>query len=319
LRRTVVTLAALLFALSAAAADFSTSTLTSSAPKVYPLDTVDYVVTVRNSGATSPNYLQVASPIPVSAMYVASSPDWKFDAAKRELSWFGRLPPGTSQELRMTLLAMPETEGNLIAARVPIRYDGSEWNLHRSVEVDTRPAGRAGLTGCGWVIVAFAGLFAVVLLFVRRGPRVAAVMWIFLSAGFLLIFVWIARDDARIARSYRETRCTVLDSLAEVTSTTKTTRNRTRANFKATFAVRHGDTVTVAGESPSTLRIGGGSKATRAALEQVRVGSTIPCFADPADPKRVVLTREIGAAYGFALIPLVGLILGVVVWRRGSR
>jgi Domain of unknown function DUF11 len=315
---------------TAASADFSQSTIAASAAKIYPLDTVDYSVTVRNAGPGQPNYLQVESPIPVSAMYVGSSPEWKFDPAVREVTWYGQLPPGAEHTFRLTLVAMPETEGNTISARVPIRYDGSEWNLHHSLEVDTRPAtggvavGGYRVTGCGLTVLGFAALFAVVLLFARRGAHAAAMLWIMLSLGFLAIFVWIGFEDARILRGYRETRCTVLDALAQYEeSTSRPTstaqRQQRTGDWKPAFAVRHGDVVTVTGESPSTLRVGGGSKATRAALEKLTVGSVAPCFVDPADPKRVVLTREIGGAYFFALVPLIGLLIGIAILKGAKR
>ncbi|MFP5245266.1 MAG: hypothetical protein ACLGH0_01135, partial [Thermoanaerobaculia bacterium] len=51
------------------APDFRQSTITASRTSIHPLETIEYTITIRNSGTRAPSYLRVANDIPPAAMF----------------------------------------------------------------------------------------------------------------------------------------------------------------------------------------------------------------------------------------------------------
>lgn len=281
-----------------AAAKFDTSTITASRSTIYPLETIEYTITVRNSGDSAPNYLRVANAIPTSAMFVSASPDWKFIEADRELSWIGRLPPGASRVLTHTLVTRPESSGLTLANRAAIHHDGAYWAVDHDLEIDTRPTG-GGITDAGRLVLGYVALALIIMIAVRRQSRMlrTAVWLIVVSTGFLLIFGHMAWRDSRMRTQFVETQCTVVDSMTRYMEA-----RQTRGGGNPIFAVRYGDTVSV----------GSG----REALPR---GANARCWYDPKEPTKVVLTRNVGGEYGFALIPLATLAFGILLLRAERR
>lgn len=301
-----------------AAPRFETSTITASRTAIHPLETIDYTITVRNSGDSTASYLRVANAIPTSAMFVSASPDFKFIEADRELSWIGRVAPGQSKILTFSLITRPESSGLTLANRAAIHYDGSYRGIDHELEIAAAPT-RGGMTNAGWIVVAYLAVGAGLFIITRR-TRVAFGL-IYLSAGFLLFFVDLARRDARMQSRFTETRCTIVDSMARYTESQRagTTSSRRSGTWTPLFAVRYptplGDAVSIGYASASAVQFGS-PRPSAIALAALPRGGTAPCWYDPDDPKQVVLVRGFGAAYGFALIPLMTLLLGVVLVRR---
>lgn len=302
-----------------AAPNFGTSTIAASRSTIYPLETIDYTITVRNTGDSAPSYLRVANAIPTSAMFVSASPDWKFIEADRELSWMGTLQPGASKVLTLSLVTRPESFGLTLANRAAIHYDGSYWAVDHDLQIDTPPA-TGGMKLGGLVVFGYIGLTLVVLL-AARGKLRAGLLLIFLSTGFLLIFAHMAWRDSRMRSRFVQTDCTVVDSMAryQESQSASTTRSRgSNGTWSPLFAVRYptpaGNVVSVGYASESRVRIGSGP--TVAALASLPRGAQAPCWYDPEEPKRVVLTKSFGGAYGFAVIPLATLVFGVVLVGR---
>jgi hypothetical protein len=197
---------------------------------------------------------------------------------------------------------------------VAIHFDGSYWALDHDLAIESPPA-RGGLTPTVFVIGYIAVSIVLILLFRRRG-----MVLILLSIGFLLFFADLARRDEAIQSRYTATQCTVLDSMARFTaSQSATTRRGSSGTWTPLFALRYatptGEMVSVGYASPSRLRIGS-PKSTEAALASLPRGATAPCWYDPDDPRQVLLVRDFGGAYAFALIPLAALILGIRLLRR---
>lgn len=307
-------------------ASFRTSTITASRDAITPLQTIDYTITIRNEGTRAASYLHVANAIPPAAMFVSASPEWKFIEADRSLDWYGRVEPGQSQVLRLSLVTKPESAGSRLSNRAEIHYDGRYWALEHALDVDS-PVSQAGMqfgrynvTPVGMVALPF--LFVVLALvflsfFGVYKKTAGGVMLLVISTGMLLMFGMTARNDIRMKNDYRETRCTVTDSLARFSESADSSRPGTRSRSSGTwsplFALKYptpqGELVSIGYASESRLQFGS-PKPTQLALMQMPRGATAPCWYDPADPKRVVLDRSIGGAYGFALIPLVALALG---------
>jgi uncharacterized repeat protein (TIGR01451 family) len=327
----------LAFLVLLAVPNFETSTITASRSTVHPLETIDYTVTVRNTGDSTPSYLRIANAVPTSAMFVSASPDWKFIEADRELSWMGTLPPGASKVLNLSLVTRPESSGLMLANRTAIHYDGSYWAVDHDLEIDTPPATdgmklgsglritNAGLAVFGYIGLAIVVSIVIVMTTRRKSGSLTAGLWlIFLSLGFLLIFAHVAWRDSRMKSRFVETRCTIVDSMAryQESQTAGTTGNRKRTGtWSPFFAVRYptpaGETVSIGYASESQVRVGTNRTPTEAALAALPRGGSAPCWYDPEEPKRVVLTRALGGAYGFAVIPLGTLVLGVWLLRRG--
>lgn len=302
-----------------AAPNFQTSTITASRSTIYPLETIDYTITVRNTGDSTPSYLRVANAIPTSAMFVSASPDWKFIEADRELSWMGTLAPGTSKVLTLSLVTRPESSGLTLANRAAIHYDGAYWAVDHDLQIDSPPTG-SGITKAGKVVFGYLGFMAFALLLARGKPAMTKTgLWlILLSTGFLLFFVDLAMRDSRMRSRFVQTQCTILDSMAryhESQSATTTGSRKRTGTWTPLFAVRYGENVSICYASESRLQFGS-PKPAEAALASLPRGETAPCWYDPDAPKRVVLTRSFGGAYGFALIPLGMLALGMGLLRK---
>jgi hypothetical protein len=347
----VVALASPLMARSGPA-DFTSSTATPATPTVYALDTIEFTVDVVNKGEPPFNWVEVDVSIPAGAMFAGASAGAQFDPAERKIHWQAAMPEERRRH-SFTLLAMADTEGNTLSPGVTIRHGATGHWLWPKAEVDTRPAvtvfriGRYGATRAGAVVLGFlAILFGTMIVawllvaFLSRGdaprmplsrvPMLVSGIWVSgLCLGFLLYFGWLASEDRRMKTEWKETQCTVLDSLATYSesssssgSPSSATRKRT-GTWKPMFAVKYatsaGLTYSAGYRSPSMLSVGGGASATDDALRSATTGSVRPCWYDPRDVKSVVLNREAGGAYVFALIPLLVLFLGLGMVRHGIR
>lgn len=312
-------LALLLAATATAAPRFDTSTITASRFSIHPLETIEYTLTVRNTGDSTPSYLRIANPISPSAMYVSSSPDWKFIESERELSWMGTIPPGASKTLHVTLVAGLESAGTTLSNRPAIHYDGNYWAVEHALEVDSPPpsggivVGRFRVLTAGVYVFGYLAIAAVILIgtVAIRRRALAGMTLIVVSVGFLLIFAAVAKSDARMRSEFRESRCEVLDSFARYTESRSKSSKR-NGTWNPQFALRYttpaGETVSVGAVPASALQ--------KNELPSMGRGAQAPCWYDPADPKKVVLDRNPGGAYLFAAIPLLTLALGIFLARR---
>jgi len=306
---------------------FDTSTITASREAIHPLESIHYTITIRNTGGSAASYLRVANAIPSSAMFASGSPDWKFIEADRELSWMGRLAPGAAKVLTLSLVTRPESAGLTLANRAAIHYDGSYHALDHQLVIDSPPStgglllGSVRMTNEGLIVFGVLALGAVMYLGLRRRGRPGfntALAVIIVSAGFLLFFVDLGRRDARAQTRFRATQCTVLDSMARYVESRSAGSRKSVKTWSPLFALRYrttaGETVSVGYATASALQFGSGNP-TADALASLPRGATAPCWYDPDDPKQVVLIRQPGGAYWFALIPLATLVVGIVFLR----
>jgi hypothetical protein len=187
---------------------------------------------------------------------------------------------------------------------------------------------QSGLTTAGKIIFAYIGVAVIVsmlILLSARKPSLALVSGlagIFISIGFLLIFADVARRDLRMTQQYRESQCTIVDSLARYTANADKSSRKRSGTWSPTFAVRYptpaGETFSIARQADSALSFGG-SKRTVDALAALPRGGKAPCWYDPDEPQQVVLDRSAGGAYAFALIPLLTLGYATFLLRRRRR
>lgn len=306
---------------------FDTSSVTASRSSIVPLETIDYTITIRNSGGSAASYLRVANAIPTSAMFVSASPDWKFIEADRELSWMGNLAPGASKVLRLSLVTRPESAGLTLANRTAIHYDGAYHALDHQLVIDTPPSaghllfGGVRITHAGIVVGCMLALGATLYLALRRRGRAGfntGLAVIILSTGFIVFFLDLAHRDSRAQARFQQTQCMVLDSMARYVESQSAIARKSVETWSPLFALRYhtnrGDVVSVGYATASVLQFGRRNP-TADALASLPRGATVPCWFDPDDPKQIVLIRHPGGAYWFALIPLVTLIVGIVFLR----
>jgi hypothetical protein len=309
--------------------DFSTTRVVASSESVHPLETIDFDVILVNRGGPATHEVEVKVAVPTSVLFAGAGEGWKFDPSDRSIAWHGFMQP-SQKPLRFSFVVLPETEGNLIAPGVAIRHAASETWIWSRVPIDTKLAtpafrmGRYGVTRAGvvfmsWLAITLLAIIAAkfVVGFSRRNvPRlpltntpvlVSGVALTCIASGFLIFFVAMGRDDYRMLNEWTASKGTVLDTLAGDESQPVANGSRRTKTSKPLVALRYettqGQMISVAVDSPSTLRMGSGND-TAKTLAVMHPGSTVPCWYDPRDPKRVVFRRGFGGAYLFALIPL---------------
>ncbi len=304
-----------------AAAPHLTITTTASRDTIHPLETIDYAITVRHDGDGAPTSVRLTNRIPTSAMLVAAPPEWEVEDS-RQLSWMGSIEPGRARTFRLSFVTREESAGMTLSNMTEANYGGRYENAFHDMEIESPPT-KGGLTNAGVVVLAYLAFAAVAMFVIKTMTRGRFVFsgWllIFICIGFLLFFVDLARDDARMKRTFVESRCTVLDSLARFHESPSTKSGDRGGSFEPVFAVRYptnaGEQVSIGYASASALQFGS-PKPAQLALARLPRGGQTPCWYDPEDPTQVVLTRDIGGAYGFAVIPLIGIAYAVFLIRR---
>ncbi|HEX7828845.1 MAG TPA: DUF3592 domain-containing protein [Thermoanaerobaculia bacterium] len=281
-----------------AAAPHLTIQTTASRDTIAPLETIGYTVVVRNDGDSAPSYLRIANRIPTSAMLV-DAPEFTV-TDNRELSWSGRIEPGASHTFNLTFVTRRDSAGLTLSNMTEAHYDGLYANAFHDLQIGSATAKNIA----GWIVAGYVGLTATVLLIAKK--KRAAWALILIAGGFLLIFADLAHRDLRMKREFVESRCTVLDSIAQFRETPSSKKRS--GTYENAVAVRYGGQVSIAYPTASALAAKSPSNVARGAL--------MPCWFDPRDPKTVVLSRDLGGAYGFALIPLAAIAFALFLLRR---
>jgi hypothetical protein len=317
---------------AAHAAGLSGTTLAPLGDPLVEGDPFRYVLTLRNDGGDASATIDID--IPTSALFVGIEglKGATFDPDARRVHWQGAVPARSTGVVTLSLLARADTGGHTASIRATVRqWQGEELYLSHVAAIDSRPApavfsiGRVGVAAAGVVVLGWllaAGLFWLVLCFVRPSAALWAPIAIMLPLAFLTYFGWLAYDDARIAALPTQP-CTVLDRLLDAStsssSSSSSSRSRTSTVYQPRLAVRYsqdGQTRLAQGfGTDSRLSIGRAASAD-ALLETYAIGATVPCAIDSRDPRRAYVERGPGGAYIFALIPLP--LLGLGLWGLAS-
>lgn len=317
----------------AQAAGLSGSTLMPLGDPLVEGDPFRYVLTLRNDGDDASATIDID--IPTSALFVGVEglTGATFDPDERRVHWQGAVPARSTGVVTLSFLARADTGGHTASIRATVRqWQGDELYLSHVAAIDSRPSpavfsiGRVGVAAAGVVVLGWllaAGLFWLVLCFVRPRAALWAPIAIMLPLAFLTYFGWLAYDDARIAALPTQP-CTVLDRLLDArtssSSSSTTSRSRTSTVYQPRLAVRYaqdGETRLAQGfGTDSRLSIGRAVSAD-ALLETYAIGATVPCAIDSRDPRRAYVERGPGGAYIFALIPLP--LLGLGLWGLASE
>ncbi len=334
--------------------DFSRSTIAVDPSAPLEGDVVRYQVTLRNTGEAESVAAQLRVTLPLEGMFVdlGGLDGARVDVANKSIETSVALPAGADRSFSFRVVAPRDAGGHVLSPRIALQdfYAQVSYLDGISTEIGTRPSsdgvvlGGVRITSVGLIVLGFVMAVPMLWLLVRmhasrrsssawRGRAVpsvlargvgplAAVLAVALALGFWTIFASMARRDWR-SLSWPETTCTVLDRRVRIeTTTTGTGRSpttRMTTHFDKRLALRYRaagvETISTGFDTGSRLQIGSGSNAQQE-LQRWALGSTVPCWFTPMDPKDVVVVRGFGGAYLFALFPLPVFLFGV--WRLRS-
>src|SRR5207247_8052405 len=128
------------------------------------------------------------------------------------------------------------------------------------------------------------------------------------SIAFLLYFLRLARNDLRSYTDYRQTACLIVGSAIRAFQGSGESSGSSK--YAAEFAVHYDafGAKTYGVASPPVTSVSFGSiGSSQQKLGRLAIGSSRPCWFDPNDVKTVLLERGPGAAYFFAVLPLITL------------
>ncbi len=335
---------------ASAAPDFAKTTITAAPAEPREADVVTFTVVLRNTGADDAGavYVSVEWPLMSFLVDITGLDGAEIDHQARTATLTLPLAAGAERQVMVRVLAPRDSGGDTLtlALRMSHFWSDTEWWDRTSVTVDTRlrqdgvavgglrvaPAGLAtfAVLGAGvvlWlVLLARSGRSAGASgLAARLGPGTAALA-ITTAVGFWALFATMAWRDYRSLTAWPETTCTVLGGRLSAVATTRSSTSPATGQTSrddTSYVPVLGLVYDVAGRRTYSSgfdtgsRLGVGGRGGRLGeLAQWTVGTTTPCWYDPADPLDVVVLRGFGGAYLFALLPLPVFLLGI--WRARS-
>jgi hypothetical protein len=156
----------------------------------------------------------------------------------------------------------------------------------------------------------------------QKGRTPLGCLWVAIA---LLLFglpvAWSVCSDLidayRVKNVYREAQCAIVEARVETTrDTTQSTRSKS-VWFHPKFTVRYsldGATQLAHGFSLKNYEDSIGGDEIDGIMARYPKGAVVPCYYDPAQPSRMVLTREFGKRSRlFILIPTLGAVLIAVL------
>jgi hypothetical protein len=319
----------------AAEPDFTTSSVTFDPMPAVAGSIVRYTVTVANTGGES-SYTRIVVTLPHGYLIATSDDCATATPSDSRLTLYeGRAAAGMRKECGVTILPHPESAGTIATLAVEITTTPSGYlrlearpTLVAPPNPDTVSLGPIGVTPAGLVTLAVLALGVIGAMGLARMTRhdrekmrasVGGWIAVVMSIGFLLYFASLARDDLRSYTDYRETFCLIVDSsIRAFKSSGKNSGSTYAPEFVVRYEAQGVETYSVASPPATSVRVGwiGSSQQT---LERMAIGSSQPCWFDPNDVKKVLLDRGPGAAYVFALPPLLLLALGGWMLRGALR
>ena len=148
-----------------------------------------------------------------------------------------------------------------------------------------------------------------------------ALVMIAVCGGFFAYFTRVALHDARVRNSYRPARCTVLRAEPVYTPDSDSTSRKPYGTWWSTLTVRYatpsGVVTAIAQSSPATSTPGHPRFPER--VERFAPGAEVPCWYDPEATGEVTVEQP-GYKTAFALlVPLAGIVGGIMALREVFR
>lgn len=140
-----------------------------------------------------------------------------------------------------------------------------------------------------------------------------------ISAAFLAPVGWQAHRDYRVAKVYLESEAEIIEYIPINTGYDTRLGQRvdrsTRPSFVFRFVTKEGQTVTTRGYDAY-----GGREAPPAEWRLISKGDRVPCWYDPKDPDKAVLSRRFNPHYYWLLaFPLCGITFTGLLLRECFR
>jgi hypothetical protein len=327
--------------------DFTQSVITASAEEPVEGDVVRFTVNLKNSGDAAAESAELTIEGPLAGFLIGTGGlnEPVIDPEAQKVSASLSLLPGAEKQIWVDVLTPRDSGGDALTLAVHLaHYDsGAELWDRKTISVDTRlsqsgiPVGGLRIAPAAFVVLGWFILFAVAWLGVRlwvgsraRSDRLfgpgAAVTAMMVAVGFWMFFAAMAWRDYRALTTWTETTATIVGkrivsqsvSSSQRRSSGSGTSSGTSETFSPEFALRYtvdGAPLYSSGyDTGSSLRFGGRAQRERE-MKEWTVGTQVPCWYDPADPRDVVVRRGFGGAYFFALLPLPIFWLGFVLLR----
>jgi hypothetical protein len=319
--------------------DFSQSTVTAEPETVTEGDLVTFTVRLRNSGDADSPHTEIELELPHEAMFVGLS---GFDGAAvdpdaKTIQGVVNLPAGGGAEFQFKVIVPRDAGGHVLTPDLRVRnlHLGAEFYGGAEIVVETRSRsdgvalGGFRITPAGLAVLAVLMLLPILaLLFRSRAGSMGPIVALVIAIGFWTIFAAMAVRDWRSIGAWHETSCTIRDSRLLSDTTASTERpgggrvRRDTTTYTPVLALEYvadGRAMVSTGfDTGSRLSIGGFGGAV-AEFSRWPIGSTVPCWFDPAHPEDVVVIRGFGGAYLFALFPLPLFLFGAWAIVGGRR
>jgi len=327
--------------LQATQADFNKSEMRCSSSKVPERGTIQYEVTLRNTGESTPDRVALTFYIsPSFVMLAGTSPEIFYDLENRTLNWEGRIRSQEERSFFIELVTLPKTAGSIIHNQASVAWG----NENKSLAVETKVTSRdlperilltVGKIGLGRLEITILGYFLLVPLFLfivprfirwrekkrvhlspnvswsdpdPRGFMIYAMSIAFLACIPVLFFLaFLVMDDVRQFSAYEKTTCIIIDKkLCWSTGSTGKTKSRI---YDPLVSVRYkaGGTEIVSAGSMVKGTFSGRESSAEKKIAQYELGRSYPCWFDPEEPHEFLLER--GLSWGWYLLCLGPVIL----------
>jgi hypothetical protein len=336
----------LFLATFSAAADLTKSSLIFSPTAPVEGDLIRYELQVRNTSAIDMENVEVRFNVPEAAHLIGANglQDLLIESDDRRASGYVAVAAGSEAAIQLEVLTPRDSGGLSLTMRVRLGATEpliEEW-LNASVVVDDRsPEGGITVGGMRVLPAAIAVLVwmaATALVFLvlaliswRAGalrPVQAAVatLCLMFALGLWAYYSDMGRRDYQILNEWTETKAAVLsrrlDASSASSSSGSSTSRRDSSRYKPELALRYQvDSTSILStgyDSGSALRRGGFAERKKE-LQTWALGTTIPAWYDPKDPRDVVVKRGYGGAYLFALFGVPPFLLGLWLTRRLAK
>lgn len=316
--------------------DFTQSTVTPNPATALEGDLVIFTVAIANSGDQDSPNTQVDLSLPLEGMFAGLSgfDGATVDVADKSIHGVLDLPAGGRRQFQFRVIVPRDAGGRILSPDLRIRnlFLGAEFYGGAEVVVDTRPrtdgvvVGPTRITPAGLAVLAVLALGPLLsVLFRKRAGSAAPIIALVIAIGFFAIFAAMALRDWQSLGEWHETACTIIDSRLRTDTATSADRSwngRTRGEtttFEPLLALEYatdGRAMVSTGFDTGSRASIGGLGGALAEFSRWPIGSTQPCWFDPAHPEDVVVIRGFGGAYIFALFPVPLLVYGV--WAIAS-
>jgi hypothetical protein len=138
--------------------------------------------------------------------------------------------------------------------------------------------------------------------------------FILVALPFLGYFLWQFYKDVRCFTGYHQATCTILGKQLLSDS-----ESGYCPEFEFEFKTEDGQTIRARGYNNWNGWYSSGQARQQAIVDSYAIGKTYPCWYDPRNPSRAVLSRRISWFNLITLFPLLFIVIGVCMMRNARK